>query len=231
MFESDKAAKKRRSPSLTGYVLWVVLLYCVAAYFPVTFLVALYQYQNAQTWEVRTCEVECKRNFRQYRPRHSFQDKTKVWMTLLYDIKPETEPRVNRRPNILERLNSTDQESKKSGEIKEGLDQMDDYIPFDPNRKPLRERNYSIYHVDGWQYWGEFGLDDFCRTENGKARNDGMIFEFDCYVNPANKDDMALYRGFDLGWFLPIFLLISIGALILLSYIVIPTKPKFSNGA
>ncbi|MEO6590189.1 MAG: hypothetical protein ABIP06_12900 [Pyrinomonadaceae bacterium] len=206
-----------------------ILLFSTAAYFPVTFLIALYQYQNAQNWEVKKCEVRCRSNQRQYRPRNSFRDKLIVWMTVFYDIKPEIEQPAETNSNPFKTLKLTEQELKELNEMQEATKGFDEQMKSQERRESLRRRNYSIYQLGGWQYWGEFGLDDFCLADSGQTRNDGSIFESDCYVNPADNYDIALYRGFNLGWFLPIALLISLGALILLIYSVKQDYHKLSR--
>jgi len=230
MFESHIETKKNGLLKLTGNLLGAILLFSAAAYFPVTFLIALYQYQNAQTWEVKKCEVRCQSNQRQYRPRNSFRDKLIVWMTVFYDVKPNIERPAETNSTPFKRLKLSEQELKEWNEMQEEMKVLDEQMKSYERREPLRKRNYSIYHLVGWQYWGEFGLDDFCLTDSGQTRNDGSIFESDCYVNPANKNDIALYRDFNLGWFLPIALLISLGALILLIYSVKQDYHKLSKG-
>ncbi|MDQ4122756.1 MAG: hypothetical protein M3209_15065 [Acidobacteriota bacterium] len=220
MFESHIETKNNGLLKITGNLFGAVLLFGVAAYFPATFLIALYQYQNAQTWEVKKCEVYCQSNQRQYRPRNTFTDKFKVWMTVFYDVKPEIERPAETDSNSSGRLKLTEQELKERKEMEESMKRLYEFPKLLKRHESLKKRNYSIYHLGGWQYWGEFGLDDFCRTNSGQTRNNGSVFESDCYVNPADKNEIALYRNFNLGWYLPMALLLSLGALILLIYLV-----------
>lgn len=230
MFESHTKTKKNGLLSITGNLLGAILLFSAAAYFPATFLIALYQHQNAQGWEVKKCEVRCQSNSKQYRPHRSFQDRLKIWMTVFYDVKPESESPAETSSNSFKRLKLTEQELKEWNEMEESMKRLREREKFYERSRSLTKRNYSIYHLGGWQYWGEFGLDDFCLTDNGQTRNEGSTFEFDCYVNPLNKNEIALYRGFNLGWFLPIALLVSLGGLILLIYLVKQDYLKLFKG-
>jgi hypothetical protein len=231
MFESQIETKKNGLLKSTGNLLGAILLFSAAAYLPVTFLIALYQHQNTQAWEVKTCEVRCQSNHRRHRPRHSFRDKFVVWMTVFYDVKPDIKRPAETNSNPFKRLKLTEQELTERNEMEEAMKGLDEQMKSYERRESLRKRNYSIYHLGGWQYWGEFGLDDFCRTDSGETRNNGSTFESDCYVNPADKNEMALYRGFNLGWFLPIALLTSFGALTLLICLVKQDYFKLIKGA
>jgi hypothetical protein len=231
MFESQIKTKNTGLLKSIGNLLAAVLLFSPAAYFSVTFLIALYQYQNAQTWQVTKCEVQCQRDSRQHRPRYSYRDKLIVWGTVFYDVKPEIERTVEKKSNPFERLKLTEQKLKEWNEMQEAMKKLDEQRQSSERHESLTKRNYSIYHLGGWQYWGAFGLDDFCLTDSGQTRNDGSVFESDCYVNPSDKSDIALYRGFKLGWFLPIAILTSLGLLILLIYSVKQDYLKFMKGA
>lgn len=231
MFGSHIETKKNGLLKIIGNLLGGILLFGAAAYFPVTFLIALYQYQTAQIWEVKKCEVRCQSNSKQYRPRHSFRDKLKIWMTVFYDVKPEIVPPPETNSNPFKRLKLTEQQLKEWKEMEESMKRLDERTESFERHNSLTKRIYSIYHLGGWQYWGGFGLDDFCQTDSGQTRNDGSVFETDCYVNPADKNDIALYRDFNLGWFLPVAILISFGALILLIYLVKQDYLKSIKGA
>ncbi len=200
MFESNVETKKRGLLKIIGSLVSAIVLSLAVGYLPATFLIAVYQYQKAQSWEVARCEVECESRSRVHRPRNSYGSKVIRWADVFYDVKAEPVQDIDYFNKLLER-------------------------PM-----PVTERSYSIYHVGGWEYWGSFGVDDFCEMDRRQIRNKGQAFEVECYVDPANRDQVALYRGFDLGWILPPLLLLGFGGLIFWVYLLKHDIQKLVKG-
>ena len=117
--------------------------------------------------------------------------------------------------------------NEKSDKYKE---EMQKYNAETEKYASISYSNYSIYNLNGWHYWTDSGKSKFCADEQPSTSGNPW-FEAECYLNPNNQKEAALYREFELAWFRGTLLIINFGILLGLFYLVVSDFLKMIRGS
>lgn len=211
-----------------GFIFFVAILLPIIGYFPITFLIALWQVENAKDWETTRCIARCDTSKTKAFVGYTY----KFWIN--YGFKSRLErPKM---PSSIDSLTieplkpepnlSKDERSKKFKEYFERKKRQmferqekmrEDQKLYDQQiqifereeQKYMSEGTeyFSIFQIDGWRYWRNYGWSEICHDEFGNRRK--PRFEVDCYIDPANPEKAVFYRKLELNWILTMLLTVN----------------------
>jgi len=209
-----------------------LILYGLASYLPLAYIISWWQYEEAKAWESRSCSVSCgpeseRGKYGSYGLRTS----------LSYRVEPRPTAGTE-SPVVLENdkaskddLKPTTSSDEFPRKRKENLEQLEKTFS---DRNDLREQdgkireedqkymafthhNYRVFNLAGWNYWPNTGVNAFCSTYDTSTQNQPR-FKSECFVKPEDPRQAALNRNFELGWVNRSLLALSLCALFGLVY-------------
>jgi hypothetical protein len=207
--------------NVLGLIFFIGIILPFVGYYPITTLIAWRQAENAESWETTRCIVRCGRDKRRSNLRLGYT--THYWIN--YGFKSRLErpkmplggdfppvERLNLEPNLskAERSRKIKEHFEKrrrqsieaSEKSREKWDKHDREMQIF-NKEQLKYMQdgteyFSVFHLDGWRYWGNYGWSRVCYDELNNRRKDG--FEADCYIDPNNPEKVVFYRELGLSW-------------------------------
>jgi hypothetical protein len=204
------------------YLFFVGIILLLVGYYPITFLVALWQVENAKNWETTKCIVSCRRDKTKsfigystdYRINYGFKSRleqpeipyeigSRDYEPLRMDPKLTKEEWAKKKreyfenqERLLEKRRNDRQEKRETYQLKKQIFEKE-------QQKYMSEgtRYFSIFQINGWRYWGNHGWSEICHDEFGRnLRKPG--FEADCYLDPQNPENAVFFRklGLNRAW-------------------------------
>lgn len=215
--------------NVIGLLFFIGVILPFVGYYPITFLIAWRQVEDAKNWETTKCIATCGTDKKKATIGYNYE----FWIN--YGFKSRLErpkipsfempPRVDspsfdpalskeERSKRFKEYNSKRFEAiqefqKKERENREKYESQ--FQIFEKEQQKFMNQgteNFSVFHINGWRYWGNHGWREICYDDFRNRRKPS--FETDCYIDPKNPEKAVFYRKLGLNWFWTIALVLNI---------------------
>jgi hypothetical protein len=214
--------------NVVGLIFFIGIFLPFIGYYPITFLIAWRQAENAENWETTKCTATCMTD----KIRGTIGYTHKFWINYGYKARLEM-PKMpsgfdfsGTGPLKLDPKLSREERSKKTSEYfekrreflvesekkrRETQEKYDREMQiFEKEQKKYMEEGteyFSVFQIEGFRYWRNHGWKEICYDGFGNRRP--PRFEADCYIDPNNPEKAVFYRKLGLNWFWTILLVLN----------------------